>query len=264
MSPWNFKKFPTLFHWPPWKSINFFPIFGIVPGIPSIVFLLYPSGISIKNPGYRSFSRRAQWLCLFLAQSLQKFKINARYWKLVFWINIQENIINYYAPEWRVTPNAFYPIYKSWQKYETCVVYILNVLKGTIVKALLLAFMPSCTILVTFFFVLIYLIAVTNICLEPTYLKQVLQALKDDTINVNVFQLLLVTLKEQWMGWALLLSYTCKNLNFDITSQGQIQKYSEVGLDKLYIKVAPPWFVAKSKMLWFSAKSWPTSVSYSD
>ena len=76
--------------------------------------------------------------------------------------------------------------------------YILNVLKGTIVKALL-AFMPSCTILVTIFF-LIYLIAVTNICLEPTYLKQVLQALKDETINVKVFQLLLVTLKEQWMG----------------------------------------------------------------
>ena len=77
--------------------------------------------------------------------------------------------------------------------------YILNVLKGTIVKALL-ALMPICTILVTFFFVLIYLIAVTNICLEPTYLKQVLQALKNDTINVKVFQLLLVTLKEQWMG----------------------------------------------------------------
>ena len=75
--------------------------------------------------------------------------------------------------------------------------YILNVLKGTIVKALL-TLMPICTILVTF--VLIYLIAVTNICLEPTYLKQVLQALKDETINGKVFQLLLVTLKEQWMG----------------------------------------------------------------
>eukprot|EP00111_Clytia_hemisphaerica_P017928 TCONS_00053059-protein len=35
---------------------------------------------------------------------------------------------------------------------------------------------------------------------EPTYLKHVIQALKDETINDKVFQLILVTLKEQWMG----------------------------------------------------------------
>ena len=40
--------------------------------------------------------------------------------------------------------------------------------------------------------------------LEPTYLKHVIQALKDETINDKVFQLLLVTLKEQWMGYGLL------------------------------------------------------------
>lgn len=51
-------------------------------------------------------------------------------------------------------------------------------------------------------------ILVIIILIEPTYLKHVIEALNNELVDHDTFEVMLMTLKEQWMGYVCIICHS--------------------------------------------------------